>query len=298
MPTPGSRRSPRSQKLKDTCDMCSASKVRCNKEKPICGRCDKLGYPCFYSPTRRMGRPHPSRRISVQNKPGAGVESPERQPVIQPSDGSVESESNASFDEAQISLEGDIREKTINELQGSENDFNNDAGLDFRGSSISQNGQMNFPPTDDYILEESPRTRRKDHVEDTAIFNFDDRLNRANSIEVDGLYCQAISSDDASPLRPNTSNHSRNTSRTVDQLSGVLAYGQGSASNGSNAPNASEYDCATVAINMLQQLNNMTSMKRLSSASSVGEIEAATFDALINTGSMAIKRISTILVCP
>ena len=46
------------QRLKDSCDMCSASKVRCNRQKPICSRCTKLGYPCFYSPARRVGRPH------------------------------------------------------------------------------------------------------------------------------------------------------------------------------------------------------------------------------------------------
>lgn len=42
--------------------MCSSSKVKCNKEKPTCSRCRKLGYPCFYSPARRIGRPHPNRR--------------------------------------------------------------------------------------------------------------------------------------------------------------------------------------------------------------------------------------------
>ena len=37
--------------------MCSAAKVRCNKNKPICGRCERLGYPCFYSPNRRIRKP-------------------------------------------------------------------------------------------------------------------------------------------------------------------------------------------------------------------------------------------------
>ncbi|KAL2018617.1 hypothetical protein VTK56DRAFT_587 [Thermocarpiscus australiensis] len=45
------------RRLKDSCDMCSASKVRCDRQKPICGRCDRLAYPCFYSPARRVGRP-------------------------------------------------------------------------------------------------------------------------------------------------------------------------------------------------------------------------------------------------
>ncbi|KAJ5374200.1 hypothetical protein N7517_006206 [Penicillium concentricum] len=50
------------QKLKDSCDKCSASKVRCTKEKPLCARCDKLGYTCFYSLARRAGRPYRSKK--------------------------------------------------------------------------------------------------------------------------------------------------------------------------------------------------------------------------------------------
>ena len=55
-------------KLKGSCDMCSASKVRCDKQKPICGRCKNLEYPCFYSPSRRVGRPHRS-RASIDIRP-------------------------------------------------------------------------------------------------------------------------------------------------------------------------------------------------------------------------------------
>ncbi|PMD29844.1 hypothetical protein L207DRAFT_593158 [Hyaloscypha variabilis F] len=49
----GTRSKPAMLKLKDSCDMCAASKVRCDKRKPLCGRCKKLGYPCFFSPARR-----------------------------------------------------------------------------------------------------------------------------------------------------------------------------------------------------------------------------------------------------
>lgn len=50
--------STRKIKLKDSCDVCSASKVRCTKEKPVCKRCEKFGYHCLYSPARRVGRPY------------------------------------------------------------------------------------------------------------------------------------------------------------------------------------------------------------------------------------------------
>ena len=46
------------KRSKDTCDMCSSSKVKCDKKRPICGRCARLDYPCFYSPARRI-RKHP-----------------------------------------------------------------------------------------------------------------------------------------------------------------------------------------------------------------------------------------------
>lgn len=42
------------QRVKDTCDMCSAAKVKCDKKKPMCSRCQRLAYPCFYSPARRV----------------------------------------------------------------------------------------------------------------------------------------------------------------------------------------------------------------------------------------------------
>ncbi|KAI1195492.1 hypothetical protein F5X97DRAFT_335277 [Nemania serpens] len=45
-------------KLKDSCDPCSASKLRCDKQKPTCTRCAGLRQLCYYSPARRAGRPH------------------------------------------------------------------------------------------------------------------------------------------------------------------------------------------------------------------------------------------------
>ena len=53
------------RKLKDSCDLCSSSKVRCDKTKPSCSRCVSLGHSCSYSPARRAGRPH---RIHTQSK--------------------------------------------------------------------------------------------------------------------------------------------------------------------------------------------------------------------------------------
>lgn len=78
--------------------MCSASKVRCNKKKPICSRCERLGYPCFYSPVRRMRKPRTSQSISSsQNEPEA-VEQPQESQAMNVFNESVATESNASED--------------------------------------------------------------------------------------------------------------------------------------------------------------------------------------------------------
>ncbi|KAK9418012.1 putative Zn(2)-C6 fungal-type domain-containing protein [Seiridium unicorne] len=45
-----------SAKLRDSCEACATSKVRCNKEKPSCLRCTKRGLICEYVVTRRVGR--------------------------------------------------------------------------------------------------------------------------------------------------------------------------------------------------------------------------------------------------
>ncbi|KAL8872559.1 MAG: hypothetical protein Q9174_001827 [Haloplaca sp. 1 TL-2023] len=43
-------------KLRDSCESCAASKVRCSKEKPACNRCTDRGTRCQYSVQQRTGR--------------------------------------------------------------------------------------------------------------------------------------------------------------------------------------------------------------------------------------------------
>ncbi|OAL44735.1 hypothetical protein IQ07DRAFT_481875, partial [Pyrenochaeta sp. DS3sAY3a] len=43
-------------KLRDCCQSCARSKVRCTKEKPACSRCDTKGIACVYLRSKRPGR--------------------------------------------------------------------------------------------------------------------------------------------------------------------------------------------------------------------------------------------------
>lgn len=44
------------QKLRQSCNRCSAQKIRCSKERPTCARCASKNLPCNYSLSQRTGR--------------------------------------------------------------------------------------------------------------------------------------------------------------------------------------------------------------------------------------------------
>jgi hypothetical protein len=46
----------RQPKLRASCDGCYQSKIKCNKDRPMCSRCLTYGIDCVYSPSSRSGR--------------------------------------------------------------------------------------------------------------------------------------------------------------------------------------------------------------------------------------------------
>jgi len=56
-----------SPKLRHSCDSCGVAKVKCDRERPACGRCSLLSSVCIYGPSRKCGKT-PRSRIS----PGLG----------------------------------------------------------------------------------------------------------------------------------------------------------------------------------------------------------------------------------
>ena len=60
------------EKLRLTCNQCALSKVRCNKRKPTCQRCEKLGFECVYDLARRRGKlrsSHQQRSMDANTTP-------------------------------------------------------------------------------------------------------------------------------------------------------------------------------------------------------------------------------------
>jgi hypothetical protein len=56
------------RKLRESCISCSRSKVKCDKQKPTCGRCVCRGLPCEFMVSRRTGR---TRVIGVEKPPSS-----------------------------------------------------------------------------------------------------------------------------------------------------------------------------------------------------------------------------------
>ncbi|KAJ5383051.1 Aflatoxin biosynthesis regulatory protein [Penicillium concentricum] len=72
---------PTRPKLRDSCNACSASKVKCNRDKPTCARCAKRGLACEYLVTRRAGRKHDKTRARSST---ASSNSPQHPPLCTP----------------------------------------------------------------------------------------------------------------------------------------------------------------------------------------------------------------------
>ena len=51
------------QKLRHSCNSCGVAKVKCDRERPSCGRCRLLPSACIYGPSLKCGKP-PRARLS------------------------------------------------------------------------------------------------------------------------------------------------------------------------------------------------------------------------------------------
>ncbi|EXF85209.1 hypothetical protein CFIO01_03280 [Colletotrichum fioriniae PJ7] len=73
-------------RLRNSCDRCQDTKLKCSQEKPACRRCARLGLPCVYSPIRRLGRPrkHSSNQLDESTQQRQQQPRQQRQPPPPP----------------------------------------------------------------------------------------------------------------------------------------------------------------------------------------------------------------------
>ena len=278
------------QRLKNTCDTCATSKIKCSKEKPRCHRCTMLGCPCNYSPARRLGRPNPVREKSPKNKAvpvsGSGGQKHANQSRSQNSG----AKSSIAKDKAQSLHDDDFRQRPIKKLERSAHQVSDEVGFDVYDPALSQNRQSNVLRADQCFSPEAKHTNRFHYTGNMDIFDINDRLDGANLSEVNETYSLPLPNNDFSKSFSDIVNHSAGGSTRVDHLSEVLAFAESSDSD------ASEHDCALAAINLLQDLN-MKNTRRSGNATGPDGSGMLTIDALIHTTSTTMKGVSDILAC-
>ena len=94
---------PRKQKIRSSCDACSASKVKCDQGVPTCIRCVSLDTKCNYSPSRRMGKPTAVARDAKSKSLQAKTS--KKRPLLSPPLSSVSNHDQATFDHQSPSLD-------------------------------------------------------------------------------------------------------------------------------------------------------------------------------------------------
>ena len=209
------------KRSKDTCDMCSSSKVKCDKKRPVCGRCARLDYPCFYSPARR------------------------------------------------------IRKHQLDDHSPT--------------PSAGQQQQNLGPPSTNGNGDESLSTSSS--ASDDFAFGRDN--NVPYSLSIHSTFTPAFSTPDTIFPSLNTIN------KEITSTKRMRSTPKPSTPECQQSPNSSDpkVDCATTAMDLLQNLDR-TSLKSLSTSTSSNATVTASLEAVIKEASVAIGRTSIILVCP
>lgn len=256
----------RAERLKITCDTCSASKIKCEKQRPQCSRCNKLGYQCFYSPARRKGRPHlgNNRDPPSVDSVDTGERPPKKPRTVAGLDHtSLQTEVRDIVGPSRIT-----RARSIVEQQQQQHE-------DFGNYDYEPDGILNY---------QQGTSAYPDHQSNMPFHS-----NVESSTSTTGT-----SSPNIFPLPIEPSNSLR-----LDLADDTSTNVWSAKSSNSDPGSGTEYfNCALLAMEMLQQLK-MTCMQPLPQIPSSNlYFHIPTLDARIHANSTAIRRLSTILICP
>ena len=260
------------QKLKDTCNICSASKIKCEKQRPSCSRCEKLGYRCVYSPARRKGRPHPSSNEGVQHDSAESVERPHEQQSNLP-------EPDHIYPGA--GLQGVV-----------EHTYNTES------NSIQQRPQGR------------QHLQGSGHQDDHEDFIFDNQQStsafqdRSNNTFRCNLESSTSSTGTSSPSTLRSTIDTSTMDLDTSASNSLTTWSIKSDYSGHSGTECS--DCALLAMKTLQHLTTSTSVQPFprptsptsSCSFSSHDVIGPSFASQIHSASTAIKQLSAILICP
>ena len=264
-------------KLKGTCDVCSASKVKCKKQKPTCSRCAKFGYQCCYSPAKRKGRPHPARGGDEQKDSSEA------------GDGQSEQKQDVAAPES-MSLQAIPRRP-------------DGKNYEMAAKTIPTQGELRQQESHKDVYLESPITRCPQDtpawINSLNIPSFDNIAARAFTDEPSSIALSQPHIEDMMCALETTCSDTINVSPSVSD-----------SSKHSNIDDCA--DCGTMALKELQHLTSiskqplrclptiptLSSFSSSSHSTSQAQFDGVGLNARINTAAAAITRLSRILACP
>lgn len=296
---PASRTTARTtSKLRDSCQACALSKVKCHKEKPVCSRCAKRGIPCDYFITKRPGRKR-NNSHQVDNEANDKSNEPPASPGMQGMwNGSANSTTN---DLSHVSRRSSNMFGT--DMSGS---FNV-SGPEYPSSSsvISAASDTMFDlsmPLDSSSLSSmlAGINDEFDHVFNSAIgFSDLEGLENYNSTQKHPDIAKLLIPEDNvqnSPLTKLSFGHSNLTS-----LSPSSWNSQTSADENVNLSSAPQITCFCLmeALDILKSLSSSKASSDIPSTSwsSLDSISDSMAQSVVKENKQAIETVSTMLQC-
>lgn len=238
-------------RMKDSCEECAKSKLKCSKDKPICRRCQKRGINCQYTPSRRAGRTCTTGTRAVQ---------PQRQesPMTPQVSGST---SPTAFIQ-QTQVEDDAAQELICETLSSFQDAMRQDGCGFgfsgyAGEAMSLDSTipdgMRFPMlgnldfTSGYFSSDGEISSLQTHSEEATDFEY-----------LNAVQCKITSSQPLSPSPQSDITHNETQTETtsdrphncchiaLESLSALQAPGRNVSTKSSARPANTESDLPTI----------------------------------------------------
>ena len=281
-------------KRKDTCDMCSAAKVRCDKSRPICDRCERLGYPCFYSPARRSRKRHCTKkhhpqRASPRTRHEAEGASPGKQSLR--SEGEEREERpEVTVGRSQEALQECRQEKIASRLWNLRTNFIDNESTAFNIGIPPSEGSLSRGESETPIFEKSLFSTQASHANHTIGLDFESNCLGERPIEITEI-------SPSGSLRGSHNLSQRKMSFSTNEE--PISRGQKAESDDGHWNNAAvcDADCTMIALKILAVLNAIAT-RETSTADFLNGIETSSPDVPHCTPSIIIKRVSAILICP
>ncbi|TAQ84670.1 hypothetical protein B7494_g7014 [Chlorociboria aeruginascens] len=271
------------KKLRESCNNCAISKVKCSKDQPICVRCDDRGIFCHYSPSRRTGK---RRRAWSSESTGATINHVSR--------GSISPlEEVPTFDFQQelgsYDFHSDLGRKSPTKITSAPN-----LKLPISDVQMPRIFDDAFMPWDERLFAVNIDSGKFDtpmtDYSTSSYTDIDMMAHASDSTVSPSSFDSLLRVLTAEPTPPPTESATPTPqSRTCSFVSGDIT-----------SPAHTPQDCMSLALNTLQSLhmapNTCTSLSALSTDSPVSP-QTPTIDHVLATNKAIIESVGIILDC-